>query len=130
MLAAAMSGLFANFFSTNAIVPSVGREYIQESRPRANMFFDRPASLRESSPPSSASSVICVRSRACTEKPSRVPSVIGFEFHPMRASARSLKSCVSMIKVAPLGMSPRLAFRAAGFIATRTSGRSPGVRMS
>src|SRR3954451_18668845 len=32
--------------------------------------------------------------------------------------------------VAPRCISPRLAFSAAGFIATRTSGASPGVRMS
>ena len=38
----------------------------------------------------------------------------------------SVKSWVSTMSVAPLGRSPRLAFSAAGFIATRTSGRSPG----
>ncbi len=43
---------------------------------------------------------------------------------------RSVKSWVSTMIVAPLGRSPRLAFSAAGFIATSTSGRSPGVRMS
>src|SRR5579875_1668161 len=34
------------------------------------------------------------------------------------------------MRVAPLGRSPRLERRAAGFIATRTLGASPGVRMS
>ena len=69
-------------------------------------------------------------STACTTKPSRLPSSIGFVAQPMRARARSVKSWVSTISVAPLGRSPMLAFSAAGFIATRTSGRSPGVRMS
>ena len=48
----------------------------------------------------------------------------------MRASARAVKSWVSMMSVAPFGTSARFAFSAAGFIATSTSGRSPGVRMS
>ena len=125
-----MSGLFANFVRTKSSVPSVGREYIHDSRPSANMFFERPASLRDSSEPSSASSVSWVRSTACTLKPSNVPSSSGLLFHPTRASARVVKSWVSMISVAPLGTSARFAFNAAGFIATRTSGRSPGVRMS
>src|SRR5918998_6567694 len=45
--AAAMVGLVANFFSRKRIVPSVGRLYIQLSRPSANMFLARPASLRD-----------------------------------------------------------------------------------
>ncbi len=41
-----------------------------------------------------------------------------------------MKSWVSTMIVAPLGRSPRFARSAAGFIATSTSGASPGVRMS
>ena len=37
---------------------------------------------------------------------------------------------MSTISVAPYGRSRTFVFSAAGFIATRTSGRSPGVRMS
>src|SRR3546814_5029878 len=48
MLASLMSGTLANFFDRNAVVFSVGRPYIHDSRPRANMFFARAASLRES----------------------------------------------------------------------------------
>ena len=38
------------------MVPSVGLEYIQDSSPRANMFFDRSASFFAS--PSGSSAVI------------------------------------------------------------------------
>jgi hypothetical protein len=39
-------------------------------------------------------------------------------------------SSVLTITVPPTGRSLMFALRAAGFMATRTSGRSPGVRMS
>ena len=41
-----------------------------------------------------------------------------------------MNASVSTISVAPFGRSRRFVFSAAGFIATSTSGRSPGVRMS
>ena len=62
-LASRMSGTFANRFSRKAIVVSVGRPYIHDSRPRANMFFARAASLRDSPNSLTASTVIPVRSR-------------------------------------------------------------------
>ena len=40
MLAAAISGLRRNWRSRKRIVPSVGRWYIQDSRPSVNMFFE------------------------------------------------------------------------------------------
>ena len=40
-----MSGFFANFSRRNRSVPSVGRWYIHDSRPSANMFFARSASF-------------------------------------------------------------------------------------
>ncbi len=60
MLAAAMSGFFANFDFRNFSVPSVGRLYIQLSRPSANMFLLRSASLRVRSNSFSASTVSVV----------------------------------------------------------------------
>ena len=56
-------------------------------------------------------------------------------FQRVRLVARLLevplvKASVFRISVAPFGMSAKLVFSAAGFMATRTSGRSPGVRMS
>ena len=46
MFASAISGFFANFVRRNFSVPSVGRWYIHDSRPSANMFLLRSASLR------------------------------------------------------------------------------------
>ena len=66
MLASRMSGTFANRFSRKAIVVSVGRPYIHDSRPRANMFFARPASLRDRPNSLTASTVMPVRSSGCT----------------------------------------------------------------
>ncbi len=43
--ASARSGRLANFSRRNRSVPSVGRWYIHDSRPRANMFFARSASF-------------------------------------------------------------------------------------
>ena len=60
--ASRMSGALAKRFSRNEIVVSVGRPYIQESRPSANMFLARAASLRERPNSLTASTVIPVRS--------------------------------------------------------------------
>ncbi len=40
-----IASLRANFVSRNFTVPSVGRLYSHDSRPRANMFFARSASF-------------------------------------------------------------------------------------
>ena len=45
---------------------SVGRPYIHDNRPRANMFFARAASLRERPNSLTASTVIPVRSTGWT----------------------------------------------------------------
>ncbi len=65
MLAAAMSGFFANLDLRNFSVPSVGRWYIQLSRPSANMFLLRSASLRLRSNSFSASTVSVVSGTGC-----------------------------------------------------------------
>lgn len=57
MFAAAMSGFFANFDFRNFSVPSVGRWYIHDKRPSANMFLLRSASLRVRSKSLRASTV-------------------------------------------------------------------------
>ena len=73
-----MSGLEPNLFLRNSSVPVVGRWYIQDSRPRANMFFARSLSLRERlSKPASASTVIEVRATGCTCQDSSEPSSSG-----------------------------------------------------
>ncbi len=45
MLASAICGLDANFFLRKSSVTSVVREYIHDSSPSANMFFERAASF-------------------------------------------------------------------------------------
>lgn len=57
MLAFMISGFFANFVCRNFRVPSVGRLYIHDSSPRANMFLARSASFLEMSKDSSALTV-------------------------------------------------------------------------
>ena len=58
-------------------MPSVGRWYIQESRPSVNMFFDRWASFFPSPESASASSVIDVSGTLTTCQPSSEPSSSG-----------------------------------------------------
>ena len=73
-----MSGRAPNFFVRNDSVPVVGRVYIHDSRPRANMFFARSLSLRlRPSKEARASTVMLVRATGCTWKESRVPSSTG-----------------------------------------------------
>ncbi len=66
MFAFMISGLVANLVSRNLSVLSGGRLYSQDSRPSANMFFARSASLREMSNSSRALTVIEVTGTACT----------------------------------------------------------------
>jgi hypothetical protein len=65
MLAAAISGFLANFDFRNFSVPSVGRWYIHDSRPSANMFLLRSASLRVRPKSFNASTVRVVRGTGC-----------------------------------------------------------------
>jgi hypothetical protein len=64
--ASRIAGALANRRSRKEIVESVGRPYIQDSIPSANMFFARPASLRDSPNSRTASTVMSVSSKACT----------------------------------------------------------------
>ena len=66
MLASMISGLVANLDRRNFSVPSCGRSYSQDSRPSANMFLARSASLRLTSKSSSALTVIEVIGMACS----------------------------------------------------------------
>ena len=108
-----------------------GREYMNDSSPRANMFFARSFSLRvRLSCSARASTVMLVRGRAWTFHDSRVSSSSGLVAQPTFLRLRVVNSSVLTMIVAPRGTSARLALRAAGFIATSTSGASPGVRTS
>ncbi|CAO5175846.1 hypothetical protein FAIPA1_30097 [Frankia sp. AiPs1] len=134
MFAAAISGRFANFLLRNASVPPVGRWYSQLIRPRANMFFARSASFLLTPPlPSvawTAVMVIEVSGTRWTTYSSSVPSVSGSVAYPAFFRFPLVNASVLTMRFAPEGRSFRFAFSAAGFIATRTSGASPGVRMS
>ena len=66
MFASRICGLLANFVLRKEIVPSVGRPYIHDRRPSANMFLLRAASLRVSPNSLTAATVMPVRSSACT----------------------------------------------------------------
>ena len=76
--AAAISGLRANFCSRKRTVPSVGRWYIQDSSPSANMFFARSASFFEMSKSASDRTVVEVSGTACTWYAESEPSSSGF----------------------------------------------------
>ena len=78
MFASRMCSAFANFFSRNAIVPSVGRLYSQAIKPSANMFFARSASRFVTSTSFSALSVIDVTGTSCTANSPSEPSSSGF----------------------------------------------------
>src|SRR3954447_19784178 len=130
MLAAAICGLRRNWRSRKRIVPSVGRWYIQLSRPRVNMFLLRSASFLPRPESASASVVIEVSGTLTSCHLSSEPSSSGLLAYPTLVRFRSENSSESMISRLPPGRSPRLAFRAAGFMTTRTSGASPGVMMS
>ena len=71
MLASRMSGTLANRLVRKAVVDSVGRPYIQDSSPRANMFFARAASLRDRPNSLTAATVIPVRSTGWTANSAR-----------------------------------------------------------
>ena len=94
------------------MVDSVGRPYIHDSRPSANMFLARAASLRESPNSLTASTVIPVRSTGCSGVLARASRPrAGCRSYPALVRLRAVKSWVSTMIVAPLGRSPRLALQ-------------------
>ena len=61
-------------------MPSVGRWYIHEISPSANMFFARSASFLEMSKPSSARTVVEVSGTACSWYDESEPSSSGLRW--------------------------------------------------
>ena len=94
------------------------------------MFLARSFSLRVNPNSASACTVIEVSPTSCTCQESNDPSSRGETAYPTLDRFRLENSSVFTMTVPPRGTSARLAFNAAGFIATRTSGRSPGVSTS
>jgi hypothetical protein len=72
-----MSGLRANFSRRNRSVASVGRLYIHDNNPSANMFFDRSASFLDSPVPSSAPRASVAMATGSTVYRSSEPSSSG-----------------------------------------------------
>src|SRR5581483_7731379 len=98
--------------------------------PSANMFFARSASRLVTPASLTASWVMVVSGIACTWKSASEPSSSGFVAYPALSRLRSVNASELTINVPPFGRSFTFVFSAAGFIATSTFGRSPGVRMS
>src|SRR5215210_396711 len=109
---------------------SIGRVYIQESSPSAKKFFDRSASLGFTPRSLVDSSVIDVIGTCTIRYADSEPSSIGFVWYPALSRFRCSNASSLISSVEPGGMSLMFALSAAGFIATRMFGASPGVRMS
>ena len=63
-------------------------------------------------------------------KADKLPSSSGLVSYPALARSRSSKESELITRIPPVGRSATFAFKAAGFIATRTFGASPGVKIS
>src|SRR5215210_2324672 len=94
------------------------------------MFFERSASRFVRATSLSASSVSDVSGTSCTRNSSSEPSSSGFDVYPAFSRFRSVNASRLTISVPPVGRSRMFIRSAAGFIATRRLGSSPGVRMS
>ncbi len=95
------------------------------------MFLARSFSLRvRSVKEESASTAIEVMATGCTCHASSDPSSRGLTAYPTLERLRLVNSSVLTMMLAPRGRSSMLARSAAGFIATSTSGASPGVSTS
>ena len=62
--------------------------------------------------------------------PARLPSFRGWPLYPALFRFWGVKASVSTMRMPPSSRSWMFVFSAAGFMATRTPGWSPGVRMS
>ncbi len=106
------------------------RSYSQNIRPRAKKFFVRSFCFEVMSSPSSARSLRVEMGTSKTVYCLSEPSLSGFDAYAALFRFCCVKASLLTMSAPPAGSSPTLVFRAAGFIATRTSGASPGVWMS
>ena len=109
---------------------SRGRSNNQQTRPRANIFFERSADLL-SKPNSAKPSFTIVEIGAATTCTLFRPSSLNGSSVVYKALSRSLflNESVSIITIAFGLIFFTFTFRAAGFIATKTSALSPGVKI-
>src|SRR5262245_47277332 len=122
MLASRTCGRDENFDSIQSSVGSTGRVYIHEISPRAKKFFDRSASRGFTPRSLHASSVRAVIGTCTTWYEDSDPLSSGLASYPTLVRLRSSKASELTRIVEPGGSSARLAFSAAGFIATSTLG--------
>ena len=109
---------------------SISRPYIQNTRPRAKKFFARPFSFVVRSLSASAVSVSWLMSTVWTLYLSRLPSSSGFDWYPAFLRFASTNAPELMMSVPASIRSLMFVLSPAGFIATSTSGASPGVWIS
>jgi hypothetical protein len=130
-LASATSRLrWPNFCSIESSVGCMSRLYSQYNTPSANMFLQRSFARVSSGEVASASRVSFSRSISTTRNASSEPLVRGSTSY--FAFLRSTEPNFALLRITmPFGLrSPMCTLSAAGFIATRTSGWSPGLWMS
>ena len=130
MLASAMTGRLPNFWLIQAMVGSIERSYSQNIRPRAKKFFVRSTWRLVMSSPSRARALSVLICTSKTLNALSEPSVSGFDVYAALLKFCWVKASLLTISAPPGISSPTLVLRAAGFMATSTSGWSPGVWMS
>src|ERR1700738_1761625 len=113
-LASATSGVLPNRFWFQPSVSSVGRVYIQDTRPRAKKFLDRSASRGLAPVGLTASRVRLVMGTSFGLSPASDPSVRGLAEYPALARLRSSKASALTMSVPPPERSSTLVLRAAG----------------
>ena len=130
MLACAITGFLANLFWSMCMASSRGRSNNQQTSPRANIFFERRADLL-SRPNSANPSFTIVEIGAATTCTLFSPNSLNGSSVVNKALSRSLflNESVSIMTIAFGLMCFTFTFKAAGFMATRTSALSPGVKI-
>ena len=131
-MASRTGGLSANFFSIQSIDGSVGRPYIQDTRPSANRFLQRAAS-RGVMPVDPLGGAHRHRGHRHAEDLVVVERVVLERVRLVAGLAQVVVGEAVLVddhRAALLERGRGCVISAAGFIATSTFGWSPGVRMS
>src|SRR5215470_5151396 len=129
-LASPTAGVLRKRCSTHRMVGSIGRWKSHDVNPSARKLRER-IIVRVGRPMSlSALIVSFVMSTGKTWKRASEPSVSGFDVYSAFLRFCSLNCSLSRMRMPFACRSPMLTFSAAGFIATSTSGASPGVNTS
>jgi hypothetical protein len=127
LFASMKTGRFAYFSSSQWSVGSMLRSKSQNMTPSAKKFFVRSTCLGVMSRPSSARALRVVTGISWTLYALSEPSVSGLFAYPAFARLFGVNASAFTMTAPPGTRSPMFRLRAAGFIATSTSGASPGV---